>query len=142
MSTTVTERPPLASTNVAPMPNPPRGDDLLEALALALEARGRQLTAGFEGIEHRTADEVLDAPAADSVFGWIGEELTALGVPGDKTTVGDILTAMGVVGGGMTGEDDQTAQHWAAHSIGCHCHGLEISAWDAADRVRQMKSSI
>lgn len=142
MNTSVLDRKSLSRTT-APTPNPPKGNDLLEAIALALEARGTEKTAGFEGIEHRGAKEVLAASSKDTVFGWIAEELTTLGVVGDMTTVGGTLAAMGIVGDNRNGKviSDHTARHHAAHAVGCHCHGLEITAEDAAKRVRGLKSS-
>ncbi|MEX0918336.1 MAG: hypothetical protein WDZ93_04235 [Candidatus Paceibacterota bacterium] len=143
MNTTVLPRP---SARKSVVQKPPTGNDLLEAVALALEARGSQQTKGYEGIERRKAEDVLAASADTTVFGWIAEEMAELGVKASMNTVGETLSALGVHGGeggirGFAGAimTDQHALHHAAHTIGCHCHGAVITAQDAAGRVRSLK---
>lgn len=126
---------------------PPTGNDLLEAVALALEARGSQKTYGYEGIEYRDTKFVITAPVSDTVFGWISEELHDLGVTATMNTVGETLAALGIHGGptgisvgkGHTFISDDQARHSAAHKIGCHCLGAEITGEQAAKRVRFFK---
>lgn len=130
MNTAVIDR-PLSKQAVA---KPPVGAKLLEAVALALEARGSEKTTGYDGIEHRNAGGLLKEPSAGTIFGWIAEELADLGVKDDMSTVGGTLTGLGITGDKNTNIED--AQHKAAHLIGCNCHGAEITAAQAAARVR------
>jgi len=140
---------PEHSPGQRPTKTPPTGNERLEAVALALEARGSQTTCGYEGIEYKGYQEVGKAPVKGTVFGWIAEELDELGVQTPMDTVDETLAALGIRGG-VDGVDkprhkgkkflsDDVARHSAAHHIGCHCHGAVITANAAAGRVRSFK---
>lgn len=119
-------------------------DELLEAVARSLEQHGSQVIAGIESIEHKAPGHVLKTAVEGTIFGWIAEALYEQGVQGDLETVGGTLTALGISASKdqqMAGFTHRDVLHQAAHQIGCHCHGAEISGDDAADRVRARKTT-
>jgi len=137
------KRPDVIGTD-KPKPTPPTGNALIVAVAMALEARGSQMTRGMENIEDRGFADVLTTPVADTVFAMIAEELEVLHVDGDLSTVGGVVHALGIGvhtfpgARGRRGRPITSADAiiWGAHCIGCHCHGDEISTASAAARVR------
>lgn len=134
METTVLERPPEAVTDTIGKVPPLTQDEILEALALAIEAHGSKKLRGIEAIENYTRHNVDRLPIDDStIFTTIADELEDLSMGPEDRTVGGVVAKLGYKRG--TNEAKQVA-----HDIGCDCKGTEVGARTVANRIRALKS--